>query len=101
MISFTQGFEWVVIADILRSAQETLDKTGRDIFPNQMAVEFHTLLGRNEAAALSWQGRDYSPGEIYLYFENLFLEGGYALADRHDNVLCGHCSEVVLVKVKC
>ena len=84
--------------DIVESARKALETTGRDIFPKQIALEVHYLTQFREN---DFFGRDFSPAEIYLFFETLFQFGGYVLAERRDNRYCPHCSEVLLVKALC
>ena len=93
-----QGFEWDVIVDTIDGAKSALETTGKDIFPDQIAVELHylTMFKEND-----WHGRDLSPGEIFLYMEYFFQSGGYVLTDRNDNKFCPHCSEILLVRAKC
>jgi hypothetical protein len=88
-----EGLEWQVLAGIVHSAA-----SAPDLFPEQIAVELHTLTQMRE---LSWHGRDKSPGEIFSLLNFLFYRGGYVLADRRDDLDCRHCSELVLVKALC
>ena len=87
-----------MLEDIIANARQVLEASGKDIFPNQIAVEVHYLTLFVE---LDWQGRDLSPAEIYLYFEKFFRLGGYVLAERRDNPFCHHCSEILLIRAMC
>ena len=94
----TQGFEWDVVEDIISTSLEEKAKTGADILPIQLALEMHYL---TQFPQVSFHGRDLSPGEIFMYFQDIFVRGGYILAERRDNDQCPHCSEILLVRAKC
>jgi hypothetical protein len=87
-----------VLPAIINSAKAEHERSGADIFPEQMAVEVHYV---SVQKPILWAGRDKSPGEILQLFNFLFLQGGYILADRHDNIMCQYCSEIVLVRAMC
>jgi hypothetical protein len=87
-----------VLPAIVDSSRAFLVQTGVDIFPEQIATELHYI---TQMPQLPWMGRDKSPGEIFQLFNYLFFQGGYVLADRHDNEACKHCSEILLVHAVC
>ena len=92
-----EGYEWEVLPNMVESAASRLARSGEDIFPLQMSVEVHYLTHMK----VSWQTRDRSPGEIFMFSNYLFVRGGYVLSDRRDNQWCPHCTEVVFVRVAC
>jgi len=93
-----EGFEWPVLESIVVSAAQHEKETGLDIFPKQIAVEVHYL---TQFSILPWHGRDKSPGEIFAFFNFLFFSGHYVIADRRDNDICRHCSEILLSRMSC
>jgi len=93
-----EGFEWVVLPNIIQSAAKHLSETGEDIFPSQIAFELHYL---SQFGELAWSGRDKSAGEILAFFNYLFYTGGYLVSDRRDNSLCKHCTELVMIRALC
>ena len=84
-----EGFEYGVLRSILRAAEVG----GGAALPDQIGVELHYKTRFRE---LSWFGRYLSAGEIALFADLLFRQGGYAITDRHDNPHCKHCTEVLL-----
>lgn len=81
-----EGFEWTVIPAIIKS---------NVMVPESFSFELHYDTSIQE---VPWKGRLKSSPEIGLFMELLYSLG-YALVDRHDNVRCISCSEIVTAKV--
>ena len=79
-----EGYEWDVMMNLVDS---------RLVLPHSISVELHYM------SPNLWGDRLRSPFEIGAWMDYLFSRGGYMLVDRHDNVRCGHCSELVLAKL--
>ena len=82
-----EGFEWDVFDAIARS--------GAALLPFSISVEVHLW---TEIREVRWQGRWRRPEETAAWMETL-RSVGYALVDRHDNPLCGYCSEITLARI--
>jgi len=81
-----EGYEWDLIPDIVDSGY---------LAPYSFSVELHF----QTPMRLPWTGRYKSPIEIGSWMDYLFFHGGYMLTDRHDNVYCPVCSEIVITKL--
>jgi hypothetical protein len=68
--------------------------------PQQIALEVH-FLTFDMPLLLPWSQRGKSTAELAMFMAWLWDYGGYALVDRRDNDFCPHCSEVLLMKMKC
>ena len=94
-----QGYEFEILENIIESSKEHFEITHENIFPVQIYVRFHYLTANKE---VSWFERDLSPGEIFMFGEYLFIDGGYGIAYRHiGQHQCLHCTDILLVKVVC
>lgn len=84
-----EGYEYEALASFLSDCQKTLDTTGVDTFPEQIALELH------------YQSAFFDmPDEVLLAFSNfLFRIGGYVVAHRRDNIGAYMCTEVLLVRI--
>jgi hypothetical protein len=89
-----EGYEYSVLMDLISSGLKHESQTKETILPDQIAVEIHYK-------ALPFSHEMFGRREILAYFNHLWSVGGYLLADRHDNDLCYHCSEVLLVRAVC
>jgi hypothetical protein len=83
-----RSFEYDVLRDIVGNHI--------DIAPSQISLELHY---QTQMMDLAWNRRYKTPAEMALFMLLLFNEGNYFLIDRHDNQLCGHCSELVLARL--
>lgn len=81
-----EGFEWTSIPAIIKSNVHV---------PESFSFELHYDTSINE---VTWKGRQRTDPEIGLFMELLYTLG-YVLVDRHDNELCGSCSEIVTAKL--
>jgi hypothetical protein len=81
-----EGFEWPTIPAIIKS---------NVLVPESFSFEIHYETIFTE---LKWANRQRTDPEIGLFSEMLF-SFGYVLVDRHDNVLCEHCTEIVVAKL--
>jgi len=93
-----EGGEWSVLPQVLHHAAHVLRETGEDIYPEQILLEVHFV---TTLEYLPWHGRDKTAGEVFLFFNELLLEHGYALAHVQHNEKCRTCTEVVLVRALC
>jgi hypothetical protein len=83
-----EGYEWTTIPAIIKS----------NIFvPESFSFELHYKTN-TMYKDLVWATRLRTDPEIGLFMELLY-SFGYVLVDRHDNELCGHCSEIVVAKL--
>eukprot|EP01040_Poterioochromonas_malhamensis_P013999 gene13999-15462_t len=83
-----EGYEYPVLKSIVDSGV---------FLPLQIAVEIHIIRVTNG----KWDLRRANSLELYSFMNYLYKFGGYYLIDRHDNVLCKSCTEVVLAKLNC
>jgi hypothetical protein len=83
-----EDFEWEVLRNMLDVAAKEWREHGNDIFPEQIAVEVHYF-------------KDQGEEHFFCLMSSMFLEGGYVLAHRRDNVRCSSCSEVLFVRARC
>ena len=80
-----EGWEFDAVPDMLESG----------LLPKQIAMEVHIRGGSYPP----WKKKtDLPKGLLFALSEMLFYEGGYIIADRHDNPRCGHCSEILFYK---
>ena len=89
-----EGWEWAVLDQVLGSAATSL--------PRQIAIELHlrTHPWRN-VSGFDGAGRLRGDSGLILKQLRARLErAGYAFIDRNDNPWCGHCSEVLFVRVQ-
>lgn len=80
-----EGYEWEILPVIARSRHS----------PVQISAELHY---QTQMRALSWYGRYKTETEIALLAEHM-VHRRYFFIDRHDNIQCPHCSEVLLSRV--
>jgi hypothetical protein len=83
-----EGYEWTTIPAIIKSSK---------FVPESFSFELHyktNVMYKD----LVWATRLRTDPEIGLFMELLY-NLGYVLVDRHDNVFCGHCSEIVVAKL--
>jgi hypothetical protein len=83
-----EGFEWTTIPAIIKS---------NVLVPESFSFELHyktNVMYKD----LVWATRLRTDPEIGLFMELLYSLG-YVLVDRHDNVFCPHCSEIVVSKL--
>jgi Methyltransferase FkbM domain len=83
-----EGFEY----EVLRSIVEE-----KFLSPMQIAFELHFKTDN----PVSWIKRSKSSVEIAMFLEYLYHQGGYFLIDRHDNIFCPHCTEILISKILC
>ena len=81
-----EGFEWSVIPSIIKTNY---------LIPESFSFELHYLTNIEE---LLWMGRKRNNHEIGLFIEFLY-NYGYILVDRHDNIHCSTCTELVIAKL--
>jgi hypothetical protein len=81
-----EGFEWTTIPAIIKTNVHV---------PESFSFELHYDTGTDE---VTWKGRQRTDPEIGLYMELLY-NLGYVLVDRHDNAICGHCTEIITAKL--
>jgi len=87
-----EGFEYNVFSSILSDDSDADDGFKQNIFPDQIAVEFH----------YNYPGVGTLTGPaFYALAQTLFLKGGFVLAHRRDNIYCPSCVELLLVRVLC
>ena len=81
-----EGFEWEVLSEIASSSA---------LKPQQIAVELH----------YGWNffhhgdSKDKSSSELMLLMDSIYRNGNYFVVDRHDNVLCDSCTEILLSRI--
>jgi hypothetical protein len=85
-----EGFEYSVLRNVIDSGHH---------MPRQIAMEIHYRT--SNTPLLSWSQRGKSSAELAMFMMWLWDYGGYALIDRRDNLFCAHCSEILLMKMKC
>lgn len=83
-----EGFEWTMIPAIIKSGK---------FVPESFSFELHYKTNKM-FKSLPWATRLRTDPEIGMFMELLYSLG-YVLVDRHDNELCGHCSEIVVSKL--
>lgn len=86
-----EGFEFPVMQSIIDSGE---------LLPLQIAMEIHAV--RKEPPLIRYASdRRVSSGELAAFMDYMHIFGGYYLVDRNDNLLCPHCSEILLAKLDC
>ncbi len=83
-----EGYEFPVMKSIIDSGV---------MLPLQIAMEVH--YERTIGGIIDF--RKANSLEVYSFANYLYKFGGYYLIDRHDNVACKHCTEVVFAKLNC
>jgi hypothetical protein len=83
-----EGYEYGVLRNIIDDGT---------LLPMQIAFELHYIT----QMGLPWSGRHKSSAEIATFMEYLHHKGEYFMIDRHDNVLCPHCSEILISRIAC
>ena len=85
-----EGFEWTTIHAIIKA---------NVMVPESFSFELHFRTDVEKFKnTLIWSTRDRTEPEIGLFMELLYSLG-YVLVDRHDNQLCGCCTEIVISKI--
>lgn len=79
-----EGWEYSVLHEIILSGKH---------LPRQIAFEMHY---KTYPSGLPWSNRAKSPSELAIFMDFLFRNGNYFLVDRHDNVFCAHCTELLI-----
>jgi hypothetical protein len=80
-----EGWEWTSLLNMIASGEP---------LPVQIQIEVHYSL-------LPWSYGELSAREILAYFNRMYYQGGYVLAERHDIASHYFCTEILLVKVAC
>eukprot|EP00457_Paulinella_chromatophora_P009984 gb/GEZN01010068.1/.p1 GENE.gb/GEZN01010068.1/~~gb/GEZN01010068.1/.p1 ORF type:complete len:311 (+),score=5.28 gb/GEZN01010068.1/:177-1109(+) len=81
-----EGFEW----DVVRSFRSSHEP------PVQIAMELHY---QSQMPQVSWHNRLKTSPEIAMLMKYLH-ELNYFIVNRRDNILCPHCSEILLVNLR-
>ena len=93
-----EGWEWVALPQVLNMTGDR----GR-ILPRQIAVEVHLATHQryDVPGFVSKGARAVLPRhqEQLRELRRSMEAAGYALVDRNDNPWCGHCSELLFVRV--
>ena len=85
-----EGFEWTTIPAIIKSNL---------MVPESFSFELHFRTDPEKFRnTLLWSTRYRTDPEIGLFMELLYSLG-YVLVDRHDNQICGYCTEIVISKL--
>ena len=84
-----EGYEWSILTQLAVDSE---------LLPLSISLELHYMTSK-KYVGLDWRFRSRSPYEIGAFMDFMFTRGGYSLVDRHDNMFCKHCSEIVIARV--
>lgn len=82
-----EGFEYSILREMM--------KTSPHLLPYSISFELHS---RSSERGVPWSQRNRNAGEIALFIDYL-MRFGYMLVDRHDNIFCQSCSEIVVARI--
>lgn len=90
-----EGFEWPLFESWPTLQEEEALAT---VLPMQILVEIHY---QTQFAELRETSLFEKLANDMIHLETRFLQMGYVVVNRDDNVLCKHCTELTLVRIRC